>query len=82
VHYRTQLQALDKAHKTLGKVFAECDSHQRGLGELYIANSSFVEYFLSSTQQRLHRGPRSARRRKVTVIAPIDGDGAFAECPV
>lgn len=31
-----------KAKKTLGKGFAECDSRQKGLGELYIGNCFFV----------------------------------------
>jgi hypothetical protein len=39
------LQALGKAHKTLSKLFAECDSRQKGLSELYISNNFFVEYF-------------------------------------
>jgi hypothetical protein len=45
------------------------DTRQRTLGELYIGNSLFAEYFLSGTRQR-----------KVTVTAPSDGDGSFAEC--
>jgi hypothetical protein len=58
-----------KARKTLGKVFAECNTRQRTLGELYIGNSLFAEYCLSGTRQR-----------KVAVTAPSDGDGSFAEC--
>jgi hypothetical protein len=74
VHYRTQLlcrvsQTLGKDYFTLGKGFAECNTRQRTLGELYIGNSLFAEYFLSDTRQR-----------KVTVTAPSDGDGSFAEC--
>ena len=73
-HYRTQLlcrvsQTLGKGYFTLGKSFAECNTRQRTLGELYIGNDLFVEYFLSDTRQR-----------KVTVTAPSDGDGSFAEC--
>jgi hypothetical protein len=49
--------------------FAECNTRQRTLDELYIGNSLFAEYFLSGTRQR-----------KVTVTAPSDGDGSFAEC--
>jgi hypothetical protein len=45
------------------------NSCQRDLGELYIDNGLFVDYFLSSTRQR-----------KVVVTAPSDGDKAFAEC--
>jgi hypothetical protein len=41
------------AWKTLGEVFVECDTRQRELGELYIGNSFFAEYFLSGTRQRL-----------------------------
>ena len=74
MHYRTQLlcrvsQTLGKGYFTLGKGFAECNTRQRTLGELYIGNSFFAEYFLSGTRQR-----------KVTVTAPSDGDGSFAEC--
>jgi hypothetical protein len=72
--------SLDKAWKTLDKVFAECDSRQRSLSELYIGNSFFDEYFLSGTRQRLCRVPPSTLERKVVVTVPSDGDGAFAEC--
>jgi hypothetical protein len=58
-----------KGYFTLGKGFAECNTRQRTLGELYIGNSLFAAYFLSGTRQR-----------KVTVTAPSDGDGSFAEC--
>jgi hypothetical protein len=52
MHYRKQLlcqvsEALDKDWKTLGEGFAECDTRQRKLGELYIDNYFFAEYFLS-----------------------------------
>jgi hypothetical protein len=43
------LEALGKARKTLGKVFVECNTRQRTLGELYIGNGLFAEYFLSGT---------------------------------
>jgi hypothetical protein len=75
-HYRTQFlcrvsQTLGKGYFTLGKAFAECNTRQRTLGELYIGNSLFVEYFLSGID---------TRQRKVTVTAPSDGDRSFAEC--
>jgi hypothetical protein len=35
------------AWKTIGECFAECDTRQKKLGELYIGNDFFVEYFLS-----------------------------------
>jgi hypothetical protein len=44
-------------------------TRHRMIGELYIGNSLFAEYYLSGTRQR-----------KVTVMAPSDGDGSFAEC--
>jgi hypothetical protein len=55
-HYWTQflcrvLKTLDKAWKTLGERVDECDSRQRSLGEPYIGNRFFTEYFLSGTQQ-------------------------------
>jgi hypothetical protein len=72
-HYRNQLlcrvsETHGKVYFTLGNGFAECNTRQRTLG-LYIGNSLFAEYFLSGTWQR-----------KVTVTAPSDGDGSFAEC--
>jgi hypothetical protein len=56
------------------------NTRQRTLGELYIGNGLFVEYFLSGTRQRICRVPFDTRQRKVTVTAPSDGDGSFAEC--
>jgi hypothetical protein len=84
-HYRTQLlcrvsQTLGKGYFTLGKGFVECNTRQRTLGELYIGNSLFAEYFLSGTRQRICRVSFDTRQRKVTVTAPSDGDGSFAEC--
>jgi hypothetical protein len=35
---------------------------------------------MSGTQQRICRVPFDTRQRKVTVTAPSDGDGSFAEC--
>jgi hypothetical protein len=85
MHYRNQLlyrvsETHGKSYFTLGKGFAECNTRQRTLGELYIGNNLFVEYFLSGTRQRLCRVPVGTRQRKVTVTAPSDGDGSFAEC--
>jgi hypothetical protein len=65
---------------TLGKGFTECNTRQRTLGELYIGNGLFAEYFLSGTRQRICRVPFDTRQRKVTVTAPSDDDGSFAEC--
>jgi hypothetical protein len=84
-HYRNQLlcrvsETHGKGYFTLGKGFAECNTRQRTLGELYIDNSLFAEYFLSGTRQRLCRVPFGTRQRKVTVMAPSDGDGSFVEC--
>jgi hypothetical protein len=58
-----------------------CDSRQRGLGELYIDNRFFVEYFLLGTRQSLCRVSAGTRQRKVTIMTPSDDDGAFTECP-
>jgi hypothetical protein len=71
-HYRNRRllpSALGKALKTLGKVFAECRTRQRGLGTQCIGKAFFVEYFFSGTRQR-----------KAVVMAPVDGGGVFAEC--
>jgi hypothetical protein len=67
IHY--QSRPLCRVLEALGKVFAECNTRQRTLGELYIGNDLFAEFFLSGTRQR-----------KVAVIVPSDGDGSFAEC--
>jgi hypothetical protein len=75
-HYRNQL--LCRVSETHGKGYF--NTRQRTLGELYIGNSLFAEYFLSGTRQRLCRVPFGTRQRKVTVTAPSDGDGSFAEC--
>ena len=56
------------------------NTRQRMIGELYIDNGLFAEYFLSGTRQRICRVPFDTRQRKVTVTAPSDGDGSFAEC--
>jgi hypothetical protein len=86
-YYRKQLlcrvsEALDKAWKTLSKSFVECDTRQRRLGELYIVNGFFAEYFLSGSRQRLCRVSLGTWQRKIIVTAPGDGDGACAECPL
>jgi hypothetical protein len=62
-------EALGKALKTLGKLFAECRTRQRGLGTQCIDKAFFAEYFFSDTRQR-----------KAAVTALGDGDGVFAEC--
>jgi hypothetical protein len=74
-HYRSRRlcrvpEALGKALKTLGKLFAECRTRQRGLGIQCIGKVVFAEYFFSGTRQR-----------KAVVTATGDGDGVFPECP-
>jgi hypothetical protein len=86
MHYRNRRlcrapEALGKALKTLGKVFAECRTRQRGIGTQCIGKAFFVEYFFSGTRQRLCRVPGSTRQRKAAATAPGDGDDIFAECP-
>jgi hypothetical protein len=73
-------EALGKAWKTLDEGFAECNTRQRKLGELYIGNGFFAEYFLSGTRQRLYRVTLGTRQRKVAITVTGNGDGAFAEC--
>jgi hypothetical protein len=85
VHYQKQAlcrvsEALGEAWKTLGEGFAECDTRQRELGELYIGNDFFAEYFLSGTRQILCRVSQGTRQRKVAITVAGNGDGAFAEC--
>jgi hypothetical protein len=55
MHYQNHLlcrvsKTLGKAWKTLSESFVERHTRQRKLGELYIGNDFFVEYFLSDTQ--------------------------------
>jgi hypothetical protein len=68
--------------RALGKKIAECHLtlDKETLGELYIGNSFFAEYFLSGTRQKICRVSFDTRQRKVTVTAPSDGDGSFVEC--
>jgi hypothetical protein len=97
-HYRNQLlchvsQTHGKGYFTLGKGFAECNTRQRTLGELYIGSGLFAEYFLSGTRQRICRvsltlgKEKSPSRRQVTVTDPLlsafSGTrqrGNFVEC--
>ena len=74
------LRVLDKAWKTLGELFVECDSRQISLDKLYIDNDFFVKYFLSGTRQRLCRVTPGTRQSQVVATTPSDGDRAFAEC--
>jgi hypothetical protein len=80
-HYQKQFlcrvsQALGKIWKTLNEGFAECDTRQRKLDELYISNGFFAEYFLSGTRQSFYRVSLGTWQRKVAVTAPGNGDGA------
>jgi hypothetical protein len=84
-HYWKQLlcrlsKALGKAWKTLDEGFAECDTRQRKLGELYIVNDFFDEYFLSGNRQSLCRVSLENRQRKVAVTATGNDDEIFADC--
>jgi hypothetical protein len=74
-------KTLGKAWNTLGKGFAECDTRQSKLGELYIDNDFFAEYFLSGTRQRLCRVLEGTRQIKVAITAKGNSDGAYAVCP-
>jgi hypothetical protein len=73
-------EALGKALKTLGKVFVECRTRQRGLGTQCIGKAFFAEYFSRALGKVVYRVPESTRQRKAVVTAPGDGDGVFAEC--
>jgi hypothetical protein len=44
IHYWTQLLCRVLVLQALDKVFAKCDSRQRGLGELYIGNGFFADF--------------------------------------
>jgi hypothetical protein len=47
---------------TLGKVFTDCDSQQRGVSELYISNDFFAETFCRaiwcSAKESHHHGDK------------------------
>jgi hypothetical protein len=85
------LEAQDLYYRTY--CFAECNTRQKSIGELYIGNDFFAEYFLSVTRQRLCRASLSSRqenlssRCQVMVMEPLPravvtlGKGSlFAEC--
>jgi hypothetical protein len=78
VHY--QNPALCRVREALGKRFTKYDTRQRSLGELYISNDVFADYFLSGTRQILCGVPLSTRPRKVAVTASGDGDRDYIEC--
>jgi hypothetical protein len=67
------------AWETLDKLFAEWDSRQKSLGELYIGSGFFAEYFLSGTRKKLRRVSPDIGNEKSP--SRSDVDGAFAECP-
>jgi 5-formaminoimidazole-4-carboxamide-1-beta-D-ribofuranosyl 5'-monophosphate synthetase len=73
-------EALDKARKTLSEGFAECDTRQREIDELYIDNNFSADYFLSDTRQRLYIVSLGTRQIKAAVTVYTNGDSAFAEC--
>jgi hypothetical protein len=86
MHYRNRRlcrvpEALGKALKTLGKLFAECRTRQRGLIIQCIVKAVFVEHFFSDTRQRGLPSAREHSARKAAVTATSDGDRVFAECP-
>jgi hypothetical protein len=49
-----KLHLYNKAWKTLGERFAECDSRQRSLGKLYIGNDFYVKYNFKTTRSQVH----------------------------
>jgi hypothetical protein len=81
-------EALGKACKTLGECIAECDTRQSKLGELYISNNFFVEYF-AECQQVLGK-EKSPSRLLVTATEPMPSahrvtlgkEFPFTECPL
>jgi hypothetical protein len=93
-HYQKQIlcqvsEALGKGWKTLGEVFAECDTRQRRLGELYIDNGFFVEHSAKTFPSvRVVLGKeKSSSRHQVTVMETVPSAtralgkySLFAEC--
>jgi hypothetical protein len=48
-------EALGNVYKALDEVFAECDTWQKSLGEMYIDNGFFVKFFCRSIGKKNHR---------------------------
>jgi hypothetical protein len=84
---------LCRVPEALGKVFAECRTRQRGLGEQYIGKGVFAEYFfLGHSAQTLSsifswalgtdfvECQRVLGKEKRPSWRRGDGDGAFAKC--
>jgi hypothetical protein len=72
--------SIQQSLKILSKDFAECDTRQRELDELYIGNEFFAKYFLSDTRQRLCLVSQGTQQRKAAITVSANGDSAFAEC--
>ena len=73
-HYRTPLvcrvsKTLGKIHKTLGKLFAECNTRRIALAINSSGKANFAECHLSGTRQIFCR-VQFGSRRKETVITP------------
>jgi hypothetical protein len=76
-------EALDKALKTLGKVFAECRTRQSLCRVSHSAQRARHTVHRQSLLYRvlfLGHLPGSTRQRKAAVTTPGDGDNVFAEC--
>jgi hypothetical protein len=79
-HTTTEIELFAQCLKhsvNLGKHSAKVDTRQRKLGELYIGDDFFSEYFLSVTRQRLYRVLQITRQRKIVVTAAGNGDRTF-----
>jgi hypothetical protein len=69
-------EALGKALKTLGRVFVECRTRQRGLGTQCIGKTFFVEYFFraldkdfAECQEVLGKEKQPSRRRVTETVS-------------
>jgi hypothetical protein len=74
-------EALGKSIKTLGKLFVECRTPQRGLAYSASAKPSLLSTFSRALGKVVCRVSESTRQRKAAITATGDGDSVFVECP-
>jgi hypothetical protein len=85
VRYRNRMlcrvpEALNKAWKTLDKVFTECRTYQRGFDEQYIGKGVFANAFSRTLGTDFAECQRVLDKEKRPSWRWGDGYGAFAEC--
>lgn len=69
-------EALGNVYKALDEVFAECDTWQKSLGEMYIDNGFFVKFFCRSIGKKITVTAETLLSAAVT----FDKVSIFVEC--